>query len=109
MPKRQLLVLMLTGFFLACGLKLMEIMGLISPFFNYIAVYLIYFPLIVIDLTTDSILSKMGYHPSFFGPDDVPADLESLVFLSLIIALFLGLYLIHRTLKILYQWKSTKC
>lgn len=107
LTKKQLVILIMIGFVFAAILKIFKMGGWIESIPNYI----ILLPMIIFGsyllFYTDTILEKMGYHPSFPEPNDVPLYLENIVFImvfiSLIIAILLGIYLFYRILRKMLQ------
>ena len=95
--KKDFIILVIIGFFLALLLQVLEFKGWFPSLEP--AVYIIYYPIIILWSINDIILEKMGYHPSIFGPDDVPTYLGETVFISLVIIIPFSCYLLFQLLK----------
>lgn len=97
LTRKQLILLMAIGFFLALLLKILQAIGLVGSIdFSY---YAILYPFAILWAYTDIILEKFGYHPNIFWPDDVPPLLWVAVFIFLVIAIPLAFYLACRILR----------
>ena len=89
--RAKLTTLMTIGVFGALLLKIFEFTGLMEPI--DLPFYIIVYPLAILLAHTDIILEKFGYHPNLFGPDDVPPLLWESIFILLVIAIVIALYL----------------